>query len=323
MPTVNRPPDDARTMTGVDGDGNEDRGGDGDGDGDGREGATAFVPGHVTAFFSVHRTDDPATTGSRGAGLALSEGVRTTVEPAERTTVRLDGREASVPPVERVLDALGATATVRIRTDLPIGAGFGVSGGVTLGTALAATEALDRARSENEVIRAAHVAEVESDTGLGDVVAQARGGIPIRLVPGAPDAGRLDGLPARPRVEYVTFGEFPTESVIGGDVERLSAAGERALSRLREEPTLAQLFAAARTFAREADLLVPDVEAAIADVREAGGAAAMAMLGKTVVALGDGLSAAGYDPDVCRVHGGGATLVDGERGDDREAAPPG
>lgn len=271
--------------------------------------ATAFVPGHVTAFFSVHRTGDPETTGSRGAGLALSDGVRTTVEPSARTTVHLNGREVDMPPVERVLDALEATASVRIETPLPIGSGFGVSGGATLGAALAADATFDGGHSDNELIHAAHVAEVESDTGLGDVVAQARGGIPIRLEPGGPDAGRLDGLPARPRIEYVAFGELSTESVIAGDVERLSAAGERALSTLRTGPTLPRLFAAARTFAREADLLTPRVETAIQAVGDAGGEAAMAMLGETVIALGDGLTAAGYDPAVCRVDPRGGTLL--------------
>ncbi|ELK56061.1 hypothetical protein D320_01323, partial [Haloferax sp. BAB-2207] len=33
--------------------------------------ATAFVPGHVTGFFSAHPDDDPAVAGSRGAGLTL------------------------------------------------------------------------------------------------------------------------------------------------------------------------------------------------------------------------------------------------------------
>ena len=41
----------------------------------------------------------------------------------------------------------------------------------------------------------------------------------------------------------------------------------------------------------------------------------MAMLGRTVFALGTGLSDAGYDPESCRIDAAGARLV-GER--DRE-----
>jgi pantoate kinase len=294
--------------------------------------ATAFVPGHVTAFFSAHPADDPAAAGSRGAGVTLTDGVTVRVsadagdaDGGDGTGSRtVDGEPGSIGAVDDVLDELNASgADVAIETDLPIGAGFGVSGAAALGTALAANDALDRGRSENELVRIAHEAEVNRGTGLGDVVAQARGGVPIRVEPGASGVGELDGIPATARVEYVAFGELSTEAVLGGDTTALSAAGEDALARLRADPRLPTLMDAARAFAREADLLVPEVAEAIAAVDEAeggdgggsdGGAddsgAAMAMLGRTVFALGTELSDAGYDPAVCRIDAAGARLVD-------------
>jgi len=167
------------------------------------DGAAAFVPGHVTGFFSVHRADDPLRTGSRGAGVTLADGVTTEVVPSDETTVRLNGREVDVESVTRVLDALDATASVSAETNLPIGSGFGVSGAMALGVALAANDAFDRERSENDLVSVAHAAEVEAGTGLGDVVAQARGGVPVRVEPGAPGVGSLDGVPATGRIEYV------------------------------------------------------------------------------------------------------------------------
>jgi pantoate kinase len=271
--------------------------------------ATAFVPGHVTGFFSAHPADEPVTAGSRGAGVTLSHGVEVTVQQRDdRTAVELDGDAVEMPPVERVLDALGVDAHVRAETPLPLGAGFGVSGAMALGTALAANAAVGCGRSENELTALAHIAEVQSGTGLGDVVAQARGGIPIRLDPGAPGYGRLDGVPARPDVEYVTFGELSTEDVLSGDTDQLSAAGEDALARLVRQPTLSQFMYASRRFAREADLLTDEVTEAIRAVSEADGEASMAMLGRTVFALGTGLSDAGYDAVSCRTHPAGATL---------------
>lgn len=264
--------------------------------------ASAFVPGHATAFFSVHRHEDPAKTGSRGAGITLSDGVTVGVEPADDTRIRLDGAVTDIPPVERVLDAMDVTARVEIATDLPIGAGFGVSGGATLGTALAANRAARREYTENELIRTAHVAEVEAGTGLGDVVAQARGGVPIRLEPGAPEHGSLDGVAESAWIEYVTFGELSTADVISERTERLSKAGEEALSTLRERPTLPELFSLGREFAWDADLLVPEVATAIEDVGETGSEATMAMLGRSVVALGSGLTDAGYDATACRIY---------------------
>ncbi|RLM52552.1 pantoate kinase [Halorubrum sp. Atlit-28R] len=296
--------------------------------------ATAFVPGHVTAFFSAHPADDPAVAGSRGAGLTLADGVTVRVSApagpvdgdgddsdaadasdrdanADGGSRTVDGENRSIGAVDDVLAELDATAAdVAVETDLPIGAGFGVSGAAALGAALAANDALDRARTENDLVRIAHAAEVGRETGLGDVVAQARGGVPVRLEPGAPGVGELDGVPATARVEYVTFGELSTEAVLGGDTDALTAAGEDALDRLRADPRLPTLMDAARGFAREADLLVPEAAEAIDAVDAAGGEAAMAMLGRTVFALGTGLSDAGYDPEACRIDAAGARLVE-------------
>lgn len=284
-----------------------------------REEATAFVPGHITGFFSAHPDDDPTKAGSRGAGLTLTDGVTVTVRPpateeSGREILLEDGETESgftpisVEPVETVLETLAVSARVEIETDLPLGAGFGTSGAMALGTALAANRAFDRKLSENELVTIAHGAEVQAGTGLGDVVAQARGGIPIRLEPGAPAYNLLDGIPARARVEYVSFGDLSTPDVLSGDTDKLSAAGKQALSRVVEEPTLASFIFASRGFAREAELLTPDVMTALEDVAAADGQASMAMLGNTVFALGTGLSDAGYEPSVCATHPAGAML---------------
>ena len=322
-----------------------------------RQRATAFVPGHVTAFFSAHPAERPAAAGSRGVGVTLTDGVTVRVSAADGAGTSAASGEAPAPAgsrtagprtvngepgtigaAEDALAALGVSGDgdrrateVAVETELPIGAGFGVSGAAALGAALAANDAFDCGRSENDLIRIAHAADVGRGTGLGDVVAQARGGVPIRLEPGAPGIGELDGVPGSARVEYVTFGELSTERVLEGDTTALSAAGEAALDRLCRDPRLSTMMDAAREFAREAELLVPEVAEAVdavgAEVAgaetsgteasgtesagDAGGhGAAMAMLGRTVFALGTGLSDAGYDPAVCRIDAAGARLVD-------------
>ncbi|WP_435126868.1 pantoate kinase [Halobaculum sp. D14] len=295
--------------------------------------ATAFAPGHVTAFFAPYPDDSPARAGSRGAGLALADGVEVTVrrgdDAADETgsgaggaagdrdsDVVLDGVPAEMEAVSLTLDALGvgtdtAPAEVEVTTDLPVGAGFGVSGAAALATALAANDLFDLQRSENGLVNAAHVAEVEAGTGLGDVVAQFRGGLPIRLEPGAPTYGHFDGLPARPTVEYVTFGELSTAEVLDGDLDPVREAGEAALTRLMRRPSVEELFAASREFAGDAGLLVPEVAEAVDAVEAEGGLASMAMLGRTAFALGTGLSDAGYDAERCGTHPTGATVLDG------------
>ena len=272
------------------------------------DGAEAFVPGHVTGFFTVDRDEDPIQTGSRGGGIALSDGVSVTVEPAAETTIELDAERVEMDAPERVLDALRVDARVTAETPLPLGAGFGVSGAVALGTALAGNAAFGHGLSYNELVTIAHGAEVQAGTGLGDVVAQARGGVPLRLEPGGPQYNYVDAVPERVRIEYYTLGSLSTPEVIDGDTEMLTTAGERAISMAVKEPTIETFMQASRAFSREAELLPDDVRSVVTDVTDAGGDAAMAMLGKTVVAVGTGLTDAGYDARSCAVHPAGATL---------------
>ena len=267
---------------------------------------SAFVPGHVTGFFSAHPDADPTKAGSRGAGIAVADGVEVALEAGDG--VVLNGEPTEIEAVDRVLGALRAQARVRIETELPLGAGFGVSGAAALGTALATNAVFDRGLSENELVTIAHGAEVQAGTGLGDVVAGARGGVPIRLEPGAPAHGAMDGIPTRGTIEYVSFGELRTEEIISGETAELTAAGRRALATLVEEPTVETLMEASRRFGREAELLTPRVREAIEDVSAAGGEAAMAMLGETVFALDSGLSDAGYDAERCEICLSGAHL---------------
>jgi len=275
-----------------------------------REEATAFVPGHITGFFSAHHHDDPTKAGSRGAGITLTDGVEVTVSRATGDpAVVFDGQRVDIEPVLTVLETLEAPARVEATSPLPLGSGFGVSGATALGTALAANRVFERQLSYNELVTIAHGADVRAGTGLGDVVAQAHGGIPIRLEPGAPAHNSIDAIPSRARVEYVAFGELSTAEVITGDTDQLSQAGTESLSLVVDEPTLTSFMFASRRFAREAELLTADVRRALEDVAAVEGQAAMAMLGNTVFALGTGLSDAGYDPAVCGVHPAGAMLT--------------
>ncbi|MEF8887668.1 MAG: sugar kinase [Haloarculaceae archaeon] len=264
--------------------------------------AGAFVPGHAAGFATVDRHDDPTKAGARGAGLALSDGVTVTVHPAEERSVELDGEPVELGAVERVLDTLEAHVAVRGTSDLARGAGLGVSGGMALGAALATNRALDRGLSANELVTIAHGAEIQAGTGRGDVVGAARGGAPVRLEPGGPHENVVDAVPEPARVEYRVLGESGVTAPGGG--EDLTAAGERALSAVVRDPTLATFMEASRGFVRETGLLTDRARAVVEDVAAAGGSATMAVRGETVLALGSGLSDAGYDAAACRLHPG-------------------
>lgn len=92
-----------------------------------RQRATAFVPGHVTAFFSAHSAERPVAAGSRGAGVTLTDGVTVRVSAADEAGASgesgesdesvapgqpagsrtIDGEPGTIGAVEDVLAALG------------------------------------------------------------------------------------------------------------------------------------------------------------------------------------------------------------------------
>lgn len=273
------------------------------------------VPAHITGFFSAHPAADPLQAGSTGAGITLADAITVRIHPASEREILVGNRPTAVPAVEHVLSELDVTARVSAYVEVPLGSGFGVSGAIALACAFGANQLAEDDRSENELIGIAHAGDVLAGTGLGDVVAQHRGGAPIRLEPGAPGYGRLDGIPESRPVEWIARGELSTAEILAGDTEAIDRAGATALEGLREEPTLERLVAESRQFAAEADLLTDQIETIIADVEAVGGHASMAMLGHTVFALDDGLSRAGYDANPHRMASSGVRIVGPEAQD--------
>ncbi|WP_458189956.1 GHMP family kinase ATP-binding protein [Haladaptatus sp. NG-WS-4] len=238
----------------------------------------AFAPGSVTAVFAPAGSGDE----SRGASMAIEDGVVADVQTADRTEIVLHGDPTTFEPVEGVLKRLGVTARVELDSDVPIGCGFGASGAATLATALAADELFELGRSWDELVRASHRAEVEAGTGLGDVFIQSAGGLLMD-----DGSGRRRREPTE-EIEYVSFGGMATSEALGDDdlMARIESVGGRTLDSLPADPSLERLTSDAWTFAREIGLPTERVRETVAEVETAGGVASMAMLGETVFAVG-------------------------------------
>ena len=204
------------------------------------------------------------------------------MESARDPFIYLDGRPAQVEPVTRVLDLLGVTPTVRLETEVPIGAGFGASGAATLATALAANERFDLGHDRSALVEVSHRAEVAAGTGLGDVFIQDRGG----LVWDTGDGLQRTTLTAQ--IEYQSFGGITTAAVLGdeGTLDRVTEAGREALAKIAPEGPIDALFKVSWTFAERTGLATDRVADAVAAVEDDGGTATMAMLGETLVATG-------------------------------------
>lgn len=257
----------------------------------------AYAPGSITTVFAPQ--DDP-DAGSLGVSFATEDGVSAGVEEADETTVELDGELAEFAPVEGLLADLGTSASVELDAAVPVGRGFGASGAATLATALAANERFGLGLTREELVNAAHRAEVAAGTGLGDVFVQDRGGLVWNTGDGVGRAARAD------RIEYASFAGISTASVLGDDaaMTRVADASQDALAAFDPDAPLADLFEASWTFAGRVGLATERVDEAVADARAAGGAATMAMVGETVVAV----DADGVLPNETRISTDGARL---------------
>ena len=243
--------------------------------------ATAFAPGSVTTIFAPPANPQD---GSFGVSFAIDDGVDVTVRPSAETTVLLDGEPTVFEPVEGVLRRLDVSAEVSLTASVPVGYGFGASGAATLATALAANNVFDLGRTREELLEAAHRAEVEAGTGLGDVFVQARGG----LVWNDGDGDGVQRSEWTGRVEYTAFDGIATSEILGDDraLERVREYGRDSLSRFSPTESLHELLDLSWEFAQRTELATDQVADEVRRVERAGGAASMAMVGETVIATG-------------------------------------
>ncbi len=250
----------------------------------------AFVPSHITGFFAAKRNDDPMKSGSIGCGLTLDLGAITTVEKADETEIFLNGHLSKAPVSRYVVDRLARSPVkVKTRLDMPLGSGFGASGGGALGCAHALNCLFDLGMLANQAASVAHIADVVNRTGLGDVIAQNTGGLVVRLEPGAPGIGKVDRIPVRPlKIDYVVRGAISTREVLSDPavMREVNKAGEAAIKELLQRPTLKQFMKLSSRFTKQIGLANPWVLDAIEAVEAAGGMASMIMLGDAVFSVG-------------------------------------
>ncbi len=253
--------------------------------------AQAFAPAHISGIFIIDIKKDPIHSGSMGAGICLEDGAVTAVRPAKETAVKINGYKSEAATTLSVVKLL-TPQPVLIETTLsiPIGAGFGASAAGALSAALAVNKALSLDLTFNELVSAAHVAEVKNRTGLGDVAGMTCGGIDIRKHAGIPPIGSIDRIPCSDEIiSWVCFGEISTKSVLSDDIKKksINKAGRLRLKELLKKPTIDNFFLQSCAFAKKIDLMSPKVMDAIETVEAAGGIASQAMLGNTVFAIND------------------------------------
>lgn len=266
-----------------------------------------FAPAHITGFFEILDNSNPLKKGSKGAGVALDKGVTTDVEIEDGTGVsvkingKYDVRNTSI--TYKTIDLIkkefkldeyfnNKRMVVQHELEVPLGAGFGTSAGCALGASLGIAKILHLPLTFNRAAAIAHLAEIEMQSGLGDVIAEACGGITLRLKEGAPGVGSVDKLILNGSEEDLfviskTLGEIETSSIIGDPVykAKINKTGRNLLSKLLENPDPHTFMKLSRRFSEETALMDPEVLELVEVLEDETMGASMAMLGKTAFAI--------------------------------------
>ena len=238
---------------------------------------SVYVPSGVSSFFEISdrntngtQIEDPLRKGARGGGFIIEKGTTTVAESPSglamdevlingilsaeaRTslaTIRLIRREFEISPV-RVSHSIAP----------PIGQGFGTSGAGALATSIALSDLFELNLSLSEAARFAHVAEIESVTGLGTVISLASGTGAVGLVtePGGFSVGRTDAILVDSEdytLVCAAFGPIQKSSVLSNEESRrrVNEFGHEALLKIQKDPTPARLLSESRIFSEKTGL---------------------------------------------------------------------
>lgn len=254
--------------------------------------ARAFAPAHITGFFEIHEHKELMKKGSTGCGVVLNGGVYTTTTVSEdirNTEIILNGEKVAGDTSRAVVEAMTELPVkVESISDIPIGCGFGASGAGALGTAYALNDTLSLNYTARQLNDIAHLAEVSSGSGLGDVTGQTHAGILIRKSPGAPSIASVDWIPSREsEVHCVVLGEMSTKSVLANPslVKNINEAGREAMKELIRKPSVDNFMLCSRKFSLQSRLADDEVLDVIEAAESVGVTASQAMLGNAVFCI--------------------------------------
>lgn len=258
--------------------------------------AKAFSPGHISGFFEpVYFNTDFSRSGSRGAGLSITLGALSEVSAIEssiqKIEVFINGKRSPAPVTKFALKYLigknKLNITVKTKLALPMGQGFGMSAAGALSSTFALSKICGINRSD--AMKAAHFAEVNLKTGLGDVVSSFIGGFEVRKTPGIPPWGLIEHIPGNYNIVLCIIGKKINTSKILSNKNMssiISDYGKLCTKKLLEKPSVENLFYLSNLFSFKTGLANKKVQKIISECKNYG-KASMCMLGNSIFAVGN------------------------------------
>ena len=277
--------------------------------------AKAFAPANISCIFVIKKTEKPEKSGSLGMGFTVNKGVLVTVkklynnkkfikkinnnlksnkkiinnDKKNQNIIYFNNKKIDFTTVNSVAEKLtDEKLIVSIKSDFPLGMGFGISGAAAIATSYALNKLLKLKKSKKELAMIAHVAEVVNSTGLGDVVNQYFGGFLAKYEPSC--KFKAVRLPIKNRAVYCKyFSPIETKKVISDEKikNKVNNAGIEALNKIKalnnKNTNLKTIMKISKEFSINSGLLKnKKVIDAIKNIENDNGNASMIMLGNAV-----------------------------------------
>jgi pantoate kinase len=216
------------------------------------------VPLHLTGFFSPNFADNPLLAGSKGTGLVIVPGLTCICKFSEkkqgRNKVIYNGVKTKIKPVEKLFELTDFNRRVlcKISSPVPLGFGYGASAASTLAVSLALHRFLKK--PDSAAARLAHIAEVKSLTGLGDVIALFEGkDLTIRTKTGTPGIGLTKSFSQKGniRIVAVDLKKISTRKMLKSMSPAASRFGLKLLKKFIKNPDLENFFKYSQLFAKK------------------------------------------------------------------------
>jgi pantoate kinase len=266
-----------------------------------------YAPAHITTIFQIYNSDrNVLKCGSRGIGFCIDKGVSTYViaRPNQKDMFKifLNGESitgnTSISAIKNLIGSEKWSIEVHHYTELPLSQGFGISGAGALGAAIAINSALNLNREYSELVNAAHKAEVQNSTGLGDVVAQATGGIVLRLHEGGFNHGQIERFKTDKKTRLticIVGNELNTSKIISNStqIKRINSLASKYLPKIEDiskvdRISIPELTKISFNFASKTGLMARAVQQAIQHIEDNSvGFGSMIMLGNSLFAVGN------------------------------------
>lgn len=272
------------------------------------EAASAFAPGAITNFFSVHynpgQGGDLRQAGATGGGYVLPKGVTTKARIEDdgqqgKLKITVDG-DANYPArtTRKAIELLFTernwpTGTLALdqTMEIPVGCGFGASAAAAISAVYATAAAVGLAMSRAELAFYAHAADIIEQTGLGtvSVTYDATGAGAITRA-GAPGAASFLNVrfPTETRIVTASLGPYRKSDALSSPemVRRICELGDSSLARVQASPDLKTLAAEGERFSHALGLMTAGVEELVRVAKRSGAAfASQNMIGHAIHAI--------------------------------------